>query len=395
MSILIPVDYHASELPETPLDREWLAQIPPQIAKEHPAKLVCLDDWRDSECKPVGDDILRGIAPKEMRRARFAEAEQAPILENLARFWLAAERYLDRKRPAAIALWNCGNADQNVWAMLATERYIPVMHCEHGWLPQTRIFDPVGGYVSGHSGWDTLGNTPNGEWAGAAIIRLWRRARLSKHLQGGSPTEKTREFCADGPALLVAMQLEADGAAVYNDIEFNCQREFIRKCLTWPGPVLVKAHPVAAAIEWEPAFAEERRLCRLEVEAKGGKWLGANQSIHELMPMVSAVAAINSNVLLEAAMMGKPALSFGQGPHSGRGFTIDMKAGDSWPLGDQTTAQWAATCEHLGRMETYLTPDGTWLPGRELEMFWGFPFWEKAQAQLMERWESLLSGIGR
>lgn len=393
MSIIIPIDWHSEELPPAPLDEDWLAQIPPAITKEHPAKLVLLEGWRHrrrkTRRKSVKKNILRQLARKELRRAELSGADYNEILDCLARFWVAAERCLDRERPAAILLWNCGNADQNLWAMLAEQRHIPVMHTEHGWLPHTRIFDPRGGYVTGRSGWDALPDGIAGGWRGAAIIDLWRKGRQSKHEQGGEPSDQVREFCGTGPALLVARQLDSDGAAVYHESEFDCQRAFIRKCLSWPGPVLVKAHPVAEGIEWEPTFAEERRVCQMEVEAKGAMWLDANQSIHDLLPMVAAVTAINSNVLLEAAMMGKPALSFGQGPHSGRGFTVDMGAGDAWPSGEQTPEQWAAVCRQVGRMETYLSPHGAWLSRWRHTAFWGWPFWENAQEVLQERWELL------
>ena len=391
MSIIIPIDYHADELPLPDLQEAWLAQIPPEIAEAHPARLALIEDWRAAPAKQVDEEILRGLAPKEMRRARFSGAGPEPILETVARFWSAAETYLDRGIPDAIALWNCGNADQNVWAMLAGERHIPIMHCEHGWLPQTRIFDPMGAYVTGRSGLDAISDQPASEGMGDSIIQLWRAARLSKHAQGGEPSEAVQEFAARGPALLVAMQLEADGAVVYNEIEFDCQRSFLRRCLSWPGPVLVKKHPAADGLEWEPDFIEHRRLCRMEVEARGGMWLDGNESIHELLPIVHAAAAINSNVLFEAAMARRPALSFGKGPHSGRGFTVDMGVGAEWPTGDQTPAQWAAVCEHVARMEAYLTPEGAWLPTWDHLAFWGAPFWGQAKAALLLRWELLLA----
>jgi len=391
VSIVIPIDWHAETPPPPPLGADWMAQMPREIAAEHPAQMAFLGDWRAGPRKRVDADILRGVAPKELRRAEVSGADQDAILDLVARFWVAAEKHLDLERPTALLLWNCGNADQNLWAKLAGEHHIPIMHCEHGWLPQTRIFDPVGGYVTGRCEWDVLPSRPAGECLGAAIIRLWRKARLSKHQQGGRPSERTQEFCGTGPALLVAMQLEADGAAVYHETEFDCQRDLIRRCLSWPGPVVVKRHPQAERIEWEPEFAEQRRLCQMEVEAKGGMWLDANESIHELLPIVSAVAAINSNLLLEAAMSGRLALSFGHGPHSGRGLTVDMRAGDSWPVGEQTPEQWAAVCKHVGSMEAYLSPEGAWLPDWDRESFWGFPFWENAQAALAEKWRRLLS----
>ncbi len=389
MSIILPIDYHTDELPPSPLDASWLAQIPREIAEEHPPKLVLLEGWREGPRKDVGNDALRQMAPKEMRRIQFSGAAEDQILESVARFWMAIETYLDRERPAAMLLWNCGNADQNLWVMLAGERHIPVMHCEHGWLPQTRIFDPLGGYVTGRSGWDVQTCPPAAALVGAAIIRLWRRARQSKHPQGNRHSERVQEFSAKGPALLVAMQLEADGAAVYNEMQFDCQRDFLRKCLTWPGPVLVKAHPNAPGIEWEPPFAEQRRLCKMEVEAKGGMWLDANESLHDLLAIVTAVAAINSNVLFEAAMAGKAVYSFGEGPHFARGFTVEMGAGDSWQVGEQTPEQSAAVCRYVGCMEAYLFPEGAWLPGWDDTKFWGYPFWEYAPQLLQERWESL------
>jgi len=368
-----------------------MAQIPPEIAAEHVVQMAFLGEWRGGPRKQVEDDILRRLAPKEMRRSEVSGADQDEILDVVARFWFAAGEYLDRERTAAILLWNCGNADQAVWTLLARERGIPVIHCEHGWLPQTRIFDMLGGYVTGPCGWDGLRHVRVGGWRGKAIIDLWRDARLSKHHQGGKPSERVQEFCKAGPALLVAMQLEADGAAVYQHTEFACQRDFICKCLTWPGPVLVKQHPASEGIEWEPEFAEQRRLCKMEVEAKGGMWLSANESIHDLLRMSSAVAAINSNVLLEAAMSRRAAFSFGHGPHSGRGFTVDMRAGDTWQVGDQTPGQWQAVCEHVARMEAYLVPEGAWLPDWSPESFWGYPYWGHAQAALIQRWEAILA----
>jgi len=392
VSIIIPVDYHATAPPSSETAAGWLAQVPAPIAAAHPPELAFVD-WRHARPETEDLAVLAELAPKELRRQSISGADRRLILENVARLWSGARRCLDKRKPAAILLWNCGNADQNAWAMLARERSIPIMHVEHGWLPRTRIFDPVGGYVVGRSDWDRIDHLRVEAEAGASVIEKWRRLGLSKHAQGAEPADSVKRFCRRGGTLLVAMQLETDGASVYHRVEHESQRDFIRHCLKWPGPVLVKRHPVAARVEWEPAFAKRREHCRLEIEAKGGMWLGANENLHGLFPLVGAVAAINSNVLLEAAMAGRPAYSFGEGPHSGRGFTRDRRAGDEWGEEDaapQTEDERTAVCEHVARMVQYLTPEGAWLPGWSSASFWGGELWADAPARLLSKWRRLL-----
>jgi hypothetical protein len=129
----------------------------------------------------------------------------------------------------------------------------------------------------------------------------------------------------------------------------------------------------------------------LEVEERGGLWLDANENIHDLLPMVSAVAAVNSNLLFEAAMCGKQALSFGGGPHAGRGFTVDMSADRLWPTSqEQSPEEWAAVCQHASLMELLLTPEGAWSPGWRHETLWAYPFWRNAREALIVNWHRLL-----
>ncbi len=392
VSIWIPIDWHAETPPTAELGAGWMAQVPREVADQFPVELIFLGDWRQHRPATKDASRLQSLCKKELRRASITGFDKSIILDEVARFWDAARDRLDRFPAEAILLWNCGNADQQIWTMLAKERGIPVLHVEHGWLPHTRIFDPIGSYVVGRSEWDKICERPADVRVGKAVIERWRKAGLSKHLQGGEPSPEIEEFCRRGPALLVAMQLEADASVVYQETEFDCQLDFLQKCMSWPGPVLVKQHPQAERIEWEPVFYDRRAQCRQEVERRGGLWLGSNESLHGLFSLVSAVAAMNSNVRFEAAMAGKLSIGFGHGPHSRRGFLHEMKTQDAWPeVREQTEDEARAVAIHAARMVEYLTPEGAWLPDWTWEDFWGQELWKEAPKKLMAKWERLLA----
>ena len=202
--------------------------------------------------------------------------------------------------------------------------------------------------------WDTVQGPQCGpsqitrEWARASVRRglpaflhslhesrqsKFSRADVAKFLAGESNVPQVDEVAADlaRPAgarvLLACGQLNWDSSMFYAHHLVRRWQDLLEAAGPQlpPGWVLwFKAHPLDVDYQ---AHGEEIRD-DFESRFPGSRFLPPGVNIHDAIQAADAVLCINSNVGLEATTYGKPVVTLGEGPYTGKGFTYDVPALD-------------------------------------------------------------------
>ncbi|MBX9749762.1 MAG: hypothetical protein K5Q68_09130 [Roseococcus sp.] len=141
------------------------------------------------------------------------------------------------------------------------------------------------------------------------MYELWRARYLASRI-GALPQTSGQGAVR---RLLVPLQVDTD-TAVQESSPFKSMRAFIAYLQDFIPPgwdVVLKAHPKAS---YDYHLTSSRSDFRF----------AASGSIYDFIREADLVVGLNSTVLLEAALVGRPVLSFGQGVFTGNGVLHEM-----------------------------------------------------------------------
>ena len=271
-------------------------------------------------------------------------------------------------RPRLVVVWNGYHPGEIILRALADRAACPTAFVERGPFPRTLYFDPDG--ILGDSsvvrepsmrlpgdeaarGKDAFESTRRMVQEGG--LTWWRQAEAA----GSAAVRSKLGVPADRPVILFAEQLEADTQS------FAFSPLFARPAAAfeWLNArladrtdlfLLGKSHPHSRkpAADWE-------KLRRVP-----GCW-ATDVNLFDALQVATHVAAVNSTVLYEGMLAGKPTLSMGDGLFSGRDFfyevrsTSDSGVVQSWLRGDgfaDRVTRFEEFCAFLLRRSLYAYP---------------------------------------
>lgn len=374
------------------------AQIPASVREHVNAEVVGATDWEKAAPWDLPASKLEAFTERERYVANRTGEGTAEKMEVAARVASVIAERLAAKKPAAVMLWNNGFCDAHLWTFFCGELGIPVVHVEHGWLPETWIYDPAGSYILGKSILDDMQTEDGDAAAGRSIIQRWRSLCGSKHKQGPGPIPPEIAWASrEGPVLLLAGQLMLDASMIYPACSIRSPEALVNQWDDWSGLVVMKRHPHSERYEGhEKLAAVHARLRERSLRNDRFLYVEENVSIHALLRYAVGASVINSNVGLEAAMRGKPVVQFGDSPYGGRGFTFDARkeperlASGAWAKPSLAAEQ--ATVEFVGMLRRYLSPHGCWAAdwAPDSSGWWAGSAWGNGAERLADMWRKVL-----
>ncbi len=288
-------------------EHSWRASLLTTSARDFEPYLQRHSDWH-------------GIAPDELDRQQGMASLQ--VLDHFYRAALLAAQ------PALLLVWNGCMARELLLVDMARQAGCPVRFLERGPFPGTLQLD-----ADGVLGASRIAQQHDWQWPEPArqaqAHARWRafKARLSdtndtwweQPKSTGPEALRRRLRIPEGKTVvLFAGQVDHDAQNVLFSPHFKNNLEAFRWFVEQLAPrdevfILGKHHPRSRMPLDGFASAVEGR----------GVWLNTI-SLADGLALADRVAAVNSNVLLEGAMAGKPCLSLGQGIFSNKHFLYEV-----------------------------------------------------------------------
>lgn len=262
---------------------------------------------------------------------------------------------LDRLKPRLVVIWNGYHPGEIVLHDLAVRSGCATSFVERGPFARTLYFDPAGILARSSIVQQSSVELPDpekgdGEAAFTLLREMLARGGLTWWTQaeasGPAALRSSLSIPEEHSVVLFAEQLEADTQSFEFSPSFRSPAEafsWLNRCLEGKPNIylLGKSHPFSdkPVEEWE-------RLRRVP-----GAWR-RDINLFDAMACATHVAAVNSTVLYEAMIAGKPTLSMGEGLFTGRQFFYEVRS----PADADTVGEWLAGAglpERVHRFEQF------------------------------------------
>ena len=336
-------------VPAVPMDVPWL-QVPNGLDAPVWQETVAIDEAMRVKWPGLRDeDLLDREAA--WRPVVAGEAQQRQRVRGLyaARVFYAA--LLRKVRPALVLVWNGQHAQELVLGGLCEAMGCPVQYTERAFFPGMIQLDPIG--ILGGSSLARRNELP---WQDADEPSRWRQAlaTLESRYRAGDQTwweqpaskgvehvRATLGIPAGAKVVLFAGQVDADAQNLLFSPNFSNGLEAFRWfCSRMPDDVFIlgKHHPKSQVPAADYAAVVGAR----------GVWTDA-VSLGDALAVADRVAAVNSTVLYEALMHGKPALMLGDALLKGKGIAYETGPADTGAV----IEEWLAGRDMTARLECW------------------------------------------
>jgi len=315
-------------VPVVPMDVPWL-QVPNGLDAPGWEESVAIDDAMRARWPGLRDDVL--LAREAAWRPLVAGAAQTR--QRVRGLYAARAFYatlLQRVQPSLVVIWNGQHAQELVLGGLCEAVGCPVQYIERAFFPGMIQLDPIG--ILGGS---ALARCKALRWKDDDDRSRWLRVMdtLESQYRSGDQTwweqpgskgvEQVRSLLgipAGAKVVLFAGQVDADAQNLLFSPHFaNGLEAFRWFCKVMPEDVFIlgKHHPKSQAPAADYAAVVGTR----------GVWTEA-VSLGDALAVADRVAAVNSTVLYEALMHGKPTLMLGDALLKGKGIGYETGPGD-------------------------------------------------------------------
>ena len=314
--------------------RPWLSPQP-SLDKAFLSELLAIeDDWNG----PVSDE--------------------SPRMEAIWFYEIFYRTALSQAKPSLLLLWNGRHPQEKILDRLCRDTGCPVCYLERGLLPGVLHIDTEGILAASRIARSTAWTWPDGvdsaRWKNtfAAFQRgyckggntWWTQPKSS----GADALRRELEIPSSAKVLMFAGQVDRDAQNLYfSPLYKNNLTAFEAFCAALPRDpaifVLGKHHPKS----------EISPMCYREVLARhglAGVW-AENCALTDCLALADRVAAVNSTVLAESLMHGKPVLAMGNLLLSGKGIAYE-NTGDNALA--EVVREWIAAADQEFRLKRWL-----------------------------------------
>ncbi|MBE8158680.1 MAG: hypothetical protein HAW59_04755 [Betaproteobacteria bacterium] len=162
------------------------------------------------------------------------------------------------------------------------------------------------------------------ENSGGEYVKRWRSERLSKYRarENGGEVRRLNEFLrGDAPVLFFALQIPYD-----MNVLTQLPREFDGDYDRWVREILR-----AVPDNWKVVVKKHPRTWYAPPLDKANQFAADTVDLHRLLDSCDCVLTLASNVGMEAALAGKPAIVCGNPHYANKNITVDLPLKDGIP----------------------------------------------------------------
>ncbi len=316
----------ADEAPQGPLDVPLL-RVPGDLDK--PPPFPPQEGWRPWLMQQRDFDIAPYMARHRAWYGLEADDDDPHVCAAIHHFDHFYRLALQTAQPALLLMFNGSMAREYLCCDAARQAGIPIRYLERGPFPGTLHLDDEG--ILGNSrtareaAWTWRDNSERVHWH-SVFDDLTDRAASARETWWEQPrsvgTEKLRaqlRIPAGRTVVLFAGQVDCDAQNILFAPNFRDNLHALEWFMSALGArddvfVLGKHHPRS------PTSPEQFERA---IDGRGA-WL-RHAALEDCLALCDRVAAVNSTVLYEGLMAGKPGLALGDGLFAGKGFLYELR----------------------------------------------------------------------